>query len=220
MCSKILASKSKYQQGNLYASFSQVGERRYYSDTSTPDRESNEYGSSVESLEIFDRSIGNVNGRNGNCEKLELNRENYLSTLLNKLEKNNNNKFYGITRLISNPEFLKFAYYQIKNKLGNLTFGGSIQTPSGISNNWFETAAEKLRLGTYIFGVNRKIEISKKKGKWPLVVSSPKDKIVQKALEIVLEYIYETKLNYFSAHSHGFRKNKSAHTALKEIKMA
>ncbi len=135
MCSNILATKSKYHLGNLYASFSQVGERRCYSTKSAPDGELNESGGSLRNPEIFNRSIGNVDGRDGNREKLESNSESYLSTLLNKLEKNNNNKFYGVTRIISNPEFLKFAYYQIKNKPGNLTPGGSTQTLDGITND-------------------------------------------------------------------------------------
>lgn len=52
----------------------------------------------------------------------------------------------------------------------------------------------------------------------PLVISSPRDKIVQKAVELLLTEIYERKEKYFLDCSHGFRPNRSGHTALRVIK--
>ena len=48
----------------------------------------------------------------------------------------------------------------------------------------------------------------------PLGIPSFRDKLVQDAIRQILEAIYEP---VFSAHSHGFRPNRSCHTALKEI---
>jgi retron-type reverse transcriptase len=41
------------------------------------------------------------------------------------------------------------------------------------------------------------------------------DKLVQEVVRRILESIYEPQ---FSNHSHGFRTNRSCHTALKEIR--
>lgn len=48
----------------------------------------------------------------------------------------------------------------------------------------------------------------------PLGISSPRDKIVQKALHAVLEAIFEPK---FLNSSHGFRPRKSVHSALLRV---
>lgn len=46
-------------------------------------------------------------------------------------------------------------------------------------------------------------------------IASPRDKIVQGAMLLILEAIFEPS---FLTHSHGFRPNKGCHTALKEVK--
>jgi len=43
-----------------------------------------------------------------------------------------------------NPDFLKFAYFNIKNKKGNLSKNFSCATLDGISNSWFKATAENL----------------------------------------------------------------------------
>ena len=80
-------------------------------------------------------------------------------------------------------------------------------------------ANQALRNGDYEFGSARRVEIRKPKGRTrPLTISEPRDKIIKKSCEIVLNHIYEEKLNKFSDHSHGFRPNRSCHTALEQIK--
>jgi group II intron reverse transcriptase/maturase len=125
-------------------------------------------------------------------------------------------------RYLANPEFLKLAYGLIKNKESNLTPGGdsSKTTLDGISANWFQKTALQLKNGTYEFKATRQISIPKKgtKATRPLTIVSPKDKIVQKAIQLIFEEIYENKDKVFLRYSHGFRPNKSPHTALKQIK--
>lgn len=59
------------------------------------------------------------------------------------------------------------------------------------------------------------VEIPKSNGKMrPLGIGSPREKIVQKGLHAILEAIFEQK---FLKTSHGFRKNKSVHSALLDI---
>lgn len=48
------------------------------------------------------------------------------------------------------------------------------------------------------------------------MVPSPRDKIVQEGMRIILETVFE---HTFSVHSHGFRPEKGCHTALNHIRM-
>ncbi len=50
-----------------------------------------------------------------------------------------------------------------------------------------------------------------------LTITNGGDRIIQKAMAILLEIIYE-KNGYFHEESHGFRPNKSCHSALFQIK--
>jgi len=73
----------------------------------------------------------------------------------------------------------------------------------------------ELKSGKFNFKPNRRVEIPKSNGKMrPLGISSPREKIVQKALHALLEAIFEPR---FHSASHGFRRNKSVHSALAEI---
>lgn len=49
------------------------------------------------------------------------------------------------------------------------------------------------------------------RGTRPLTVASPRDNLVQEALRMILEPLFEPE---FSEHSHGFRPGRSCHTAL------
>jgi group II intron reverse transcriptase/maturase len=51
-------------------------------------------------------------------------------------------------------------------------------------------------------------------GEWPLTVAPPRDKVVQEVMRMILEAIFEPE---FSKNSHGFRPNRSCHTALRQI---
>lgn len=126
------------------------------------------------------------------------------------------------TRFLANPEFLKLAYAHIKNKEGNMTSEGTNSNIilDGISQKWFEDTALRLKNGTYEFSPSRRINIPKKGSLKlrPLTMGNPRDKIIQKAIQLVLEEIYENKEKTFSDASHGFRPNRSCHTALQQIK--
>lgn len=67
---------------------------------------------------------------------------------------------------------------------------------------------------------SRRINIAKRGSlkRRPLTIGNPRDKIIQKAIYLILEEIYENKEKFFLDSSHGFRPNKSCHTALQEIK--
>jgi len=130
-------------------------------------------------------------------------------------------QYTNLTKIfLSNPEFLKFAYYHIKNKPGNPTPAIAFETLDAINQNWFEKIAKDIAEGKYTFQNCRRIYIPKtdKKQYHPITIRNPRDKITQKAMQIILEEIFERKESYFSPYSHGFRPGKSCHTALEQIK--
>ena len=137
---------------------------------------------------------------------------------LRNLEKENG-KFRKIIRIIADVDMLKYAYELLKSKPGNATTAADCETLNGINEKWFIKTSNTLLSGEYRFKPARLVDIPKANGeKRPIVNGNPRDKIVQKACEIVLNYIYEVKLKKFSDNAHGFRSNYGCHTALKQIK--
>lgn len=117
--------------------------------------------------------------------------------------------------LLCNPCFLLIAYNSVKKdaaaELDNV--GGSNVTLSGLRTLSKELSTEKYKCIPV-----RRLYIDKPQGgKRPLGVPSTRDKIVQKALQMLIQPTFECT---FSDHSHGFRPNKSCHTALNAIRKA
>src|SRR4051812_32227261 len=75
---------------------------------------------------------------------------------------------------------------------------------------------EKINSKTFEFSPGRRVMIPKAYGKMrPLTVASPRDKIVQEVLRMILEAVFEPT---FSDLSHGFRPTRSCHSALRQVK--
>jgi nicotine oxidoreductase len=108
------------------------------------------------------------------------------------------------------------AYNKLKSNPGNLTQGIIPETLDGISNEWIQETIESLKNESFQFKPGRRIEIEKSNGgKRPLTIATPRDKIIQEIMRMILEAIYEPS---FSPNSHGFRRGKSCHTALRQVK--
>ena len=132
-----------------------------------------------------------------------------------------NKKYINLTKnFLTDPNFLVLAYLQIKSKPGNVTLSINQEIFDGIDKNWFINAANKIKNNQYRFKPARLIKIPKLNNAEfrPLTVGSPRDKIIQKAISIILNQIYECEEQVFLDVSHGFRPNCSTHTALKQIK--
>lgn len=131
------------------------------------------------------------------------------------LIKLDNNKYTGLYKTIADPKTLTQAYHNIKSKPGNMTPGVDDLTLDGMSNKLINSIAELLQNGKFQFRPARRVHIPKANGSTrPLAVASPRDKIVQEAMRMVLEVIFEPS---FSDLSHGFRPRRSCHSALKNI---
>ena len=140
----------------------------------------------------------------------------YLSggELLSKM-KERNGKFYGIYKLICDENILFGAYHNIKSNPGNMTPGSDNLTLDGISQKSISSIAQELKNETFQFKPSKREWIPKANGKMrPLGIPSPRDKIVQKAITMLLELIYDPT---FSKYSHGFRPNRGCHTAMRQV---
>lgn len=121
----------------------------------------------------------------------------------------------GLFRLMENPIIWVEAYSRIYANTGAVTKGVNDNTLDGFSYERVDALIEQLRTGTYRPKPVRRTYVPKKNGKKrPLGVSTGDDKLVQEAIRIILERIYEP---IFSNDSHGFRLGRSPLTALKRI---
>ncbi|MEQ2529728.1 group II intron reverse transcriptase/maturase [Robertmurraya yapensis] len=124
--------------------------------------------------------------------------------------------FERLYRNLYNTEFYLEAYAKLYPNKGSNTKGIDKDTIDGMSLERIERLIEKLKEQSYQPKPSRRIYIPKKNGKSrPLGIPTFEDKLVQEVVRRILESIYEPQ---FSNHSHGFRPNRSCHTALKEIR--
>ncbi|WP_417262884.1 reverse transcriptase domain-containing protein [Celeribacter sp.] len=122
----------------------------------------------------------------------------------------------GLFRLMESPLLWEAAYAEVASNKGALTRGATENTFDGFSIERMNTIIECIKAGTYRFTPVRRVYIPKANGKSrPLGIPTADDKLVQGVVKLLLERIYEP---VFSVRSHGFRKGRSCHTALSEIK--
>jgi group II intron reverse transcriptase/maturase len=116
----------------------------------------------------------------------------------------------------TNPYILRLAYETIKSKAGNMVPGSTPETLDGITLEYFFKISARLRRQKYKFKPARRVYIPKANGKKrPLGIASPREKIIQQSLRLVMETILEEK---FAKSSHGFRPKRGCHSALKTIR--
>lgn len=147
-----------------------------------------------------------------NKEKLSLSGGELLSKLRVR-----DGKYFDLYKHLCDEDFLFSVYHSIKSKPGNMTEGVDKETFDGISKEKFKNVSAELRSERFKFKPSKRVFIPKTNGKTRplgLITPSPMDKIVQKAMAILLELVFETT---FSNNSHGFRPNRGTHTALRQI---
>lgn len=138
------------------------------------------------------------------------------STVLENLQKHAKDKKYQYERIyrnLYNPQFYLLAYQNLYANKGSLTAGVDGTTLSGMNMERINRIIESLKDRSYQPSPAKRQYIPKKSGKGlrPLGIPSSDDKLVQEVVRIILESIYEPT---FQNTSHGFRPNRSCHTAL------
>lgn len=121
-----------------------------------------------------------------------------------------------IYRYLYNPEFYKIAYQNIYSKPSQMTPDSNGKTIDGMSEERINKIIAKLKDKSYQPTNLRRVNIPKKSGGTrPIAIPSFEDKLIQEIIRMILEALYEKS---FSINSHGFRPQKSCHTALVHLK--
>ncbi|MBB4091966.1 reverse transcriptase domain-containing protein [Brucella pecoris] len=141
---------------------------------------------------------------------------------LQKVRKLNENPTWvnrDLYRLMYEEDLYILAYENIKSSPGNMTAGADGETIDGFSMKQVRRIIETMKDQTFTFTRARRTYIPKANGKLrPLGIPSPKDKVVQEVLRLILTSIYDNEKPTFLEYSHGFRAQRGTHTALKQVR--
>jgi RNA-directed DNA polymerase len=137
--------------------------------------------------------------------------------LYEKAKANPKFRFYSLYDKVYRTDILEEAYRRVKTNGGTCGVDGvtfeDIKAKGIIE--YLAELQEELKGGQYKPKPVRRVNIPKANGKMrPLGIPTIRDRIVQTAFLMVLEPIFEAD---FSESSYGFRPNKSAHDAIREI---
>lgn len=127
-------------------------------------------------------------------------------------------KYVNLIEVVADTDFLQVVYQKIKSKDGVMVKRSGKETLDGLNSKWFKKTSKRLLNGFFRFTSARRLIIPKpnKSGFRPLIISNLRDKIVQQAIKMTLEQIYEP---VFLDTSHGFRPSRGCHSALESIGM-
>lgn len=118
-------------------------------------------------------------------------------------------------RQMFNRDLYFLAYGKIYSNKGAMTPGASEETADGMSGEKIDQIIGLMRQEKYRFDPARRVYIPKKNGKLrPLGMPTWSDKLVGEVVRLLLEAFYDPQ---FSDSSHGFRRYRGCHTALREI---
>ncbi|WAH35620.1 group II intron reverse transcriptase/maturase [Alicyclobacillus dauci] len=127
-------------------------------------------------------------------------------------------RFWGLFTHITNMTTLYEAYQHAKKNGGAPGIDGQSFADveqSGV-RAFLEDIRAELQAGTYQPQANRKVEIPKANGKMrTLQIPCIRDRVVQGALKLILEAIFEAD---FCPNSYGFRPKRSPHQALANVR--
>lgn len=138
----------------------------------------------------------------------------YNLWLLNHKDKGHIN--YKIMSILKHDDIWISSYKKLMGNRGSLTAGPDGQTILDLSESGVLDIKESINKGTYKWGKTRRVYISKPEGgKRPLGIPDIGDRLVQEVIRRVLSAIYEP---IFSPFSHGFRPERSCHTALRNVR--
>jgi RNA-directed DNA polymerase len=138
-----------------------------------------------------------------------------LEAISNKAKKEKKYRFGNLYRLL-NVEMLHESWRMLNKKASPGVDKVDYHEYSKNLNSNILNLVEKLKQKKYKARLVRRVYIDKGNGKQrPLGIPAIEDKIVQHAVTRILSAIYEQD---FYPCTHGYRPNKSCHTALKDLK--
>jgi RNA-directed DNA polymerase len=117
---------------------------------------------------------------------------------------------------VTAPATLELAWTKVRAKRGAAGVDGqSLERFAARSEKYLSELATALRTGEYRAQPAARVEIPKADGgKRPLGIPAVKDRIVQTAVKLVIEPIFEAT---FLEGSYGFRPGRGCHDALREV---
>ena len=125
-------------------------------------------------------------------------------------------QFDKLFQKLYNTELWLMAYQQIAPKEGNMTPGVDGKTIDGTGMELITEMIGRLKSSSYKPTPVSRTYVPKPDGsKRPIGIPSFQDKLLQTVVRLILESIYEPT---FSDNSHGFRPERSCHTALEQVK--
>jgi len=152
----------------------------------------------------------------GICEEHKVQDPNIQLAILSKMAQKPLVKFDKLYPKLYNTHLWLMAYEQIAPQPGNMTPGIDGRTIDGMGMELIDSMVARLKASSYKPAPVRRVYIQKANGKLrPLGIPSFTDKLLQTVIKLILEAIYEPT---FSDAAHGFRPNRSCHTALSEVK--
>jgi len=139
-----------------------------------------------------------------------------LENIRKNSERNNEEVFTRLYRYLLRPDIYYVAYKNLYANSGAATKGIDNDTADGFSEKKVKSIIKSLNDETYTPKPSRRTYIKKANGKMrPLGIPTFTDKLIQEVLRMILEAVYEP---VFLDSSHGFRPNRSCHTALRNLK--
>ena len=128
-------------------------------------------------------------------------------------------RFYSLYDKVYRSDVLQHAYDLVKGNKGSPGLDGETfeSIEAGVGKlDYLKEVEETLKARNYRAQPIKRVDIPKGNGETrPLGIPCIKDRIVQMAVKLVIEPIFEAD---FSPHSYGFRPKRSAHQAMDDIK--
>jgi len=125
-------------------------------------------------------------------------------------------KWFSLIDKVYRPQTLKAAWHKVKGNAGAAGVDGqSVKQFGWRAESYLAELEQALKAEEYQPEPIKRVEIPKAGGKMrPLGIPAVKDRIVQTALKLVIEPIFERE---FEESSYGFRPQRSAKDALREV---
>jgi RNA-directed DNA polymerase len=127
----------------------------------------------------------------------------------------NGSKWHSLIDKVYRPETLELGWAQVEKNAGAAGVDRiSVERFARKRDQYLAELAQALREGSYCPQPVRRVYIPKGKGRRPLGIPAVKDRVVQAALKLVIEPIFEHE---FEPRSYGFRPGLGCKDALREV---